>query len=189
VKFWCNLVGYQIVWFSAVIGASRGLWWSGVVAAGTFAILHLALVRQTRTQRVVDIRLMAVAIGCGLLMDGSLSLSGLAHYAASDIALPSGGAPLWILSMWAAFALTLRHSMTFLLNRTLLAAVFGGIGGPLAYLGASRGWQAIDFAEPRWAALLTLAIGWGIAILLLTTRAARWSKSGTAPTTVPGSAA
>ena len=180
MKFWGNFIGYQIVGFSAVIGAGQGLWWPGVSAAAVFVLLHFALCLQTQAQRAVDLRLMSVALVCGLIMDGGLARSGLAVYAADPLALPSGGPPLWILSIWAAFALTLRHSMTFLLGHPLLALLLGAIGGPLAYLGAARGWGAIAFAEPRGMAIVALAIGWAIAIPLLTTLASRWSSDPTA---------
>lgn len=189
MSFWANLVGYQCVWFAAVIGAGRGLWWPAVAAAALFALLHLALHPQTTAQRAVDFRLMAVAIGCGLLLDGGLVSNGLADYAAGDVAVPGIGAPLWILSLWAAFSLTLRHSMTFLLHRPLLAAAFGALGGPLAYLGAARGWQAIAFAEPRWMALTALSIGWCVAIALLTTLAVRWSPRTRVTAAVPAGSA
>lgn len=175
MTFWANLIGYQIVWFSAVIGAGRGLWWPGVIAAAIFMPLHFALARQHRSGRVADFKLLAIAILIGTLLDGSISASELARYAASEVAMPSGGAPLWILAMWGSFALTLRHSMTFLLGRPVVALLFGAIGGPLAYLGAARGWQVIAFAEPRWIGLSALAIGWGLAMTLLSTLAHRWS--------------
>ncbi len=175
MNVWANAIGYQIVWFSAVIGAGRGLWWPGVAAAAAFALLHMALCRQTPAQRAVDFRLVAVALVCGLIMDGALAQSGLADYAADSPALPAGAPPLWLLSIWASFALTLRHSMRFLLGRPLLALSLGAIGGPLAYLGAARGWGAIVFAEPRWMAVVALVVGWAIAIPLLTMLASRWS--------------
>jgi hypothetical protein len=184
MKFWRNLIGYQIVWFSAVIGAGHGLWWPGVVAACLFATAHFSIGMHAPSSRAIDLRLLVVALVCGLLLDGSLALSGLARYAAADPALPSNGAPLWILSMWAAFALTLRHSMTFLLHKPLLAAAFGGIGGPLAYLGAARGWQAVAFAEPGSMAICALAVGWACAIVLLTSLATRWSSASATPSII-----
>jgi Protein of unknown function (DUF2878) len=180
VTFWANLIGYQIVWFSAIIGAGRGLWWPGVIAAAVFILLHLAFARQSAAQRSIDVRLLAIAVLIGTLLDGTVAASGFARYAASGVTLLPDGAPLWILAMWASFALTLRHSMTFLLGRPAVSLLFGALGGPIAYLGAARGWQAIAFAEPRWMALLTLAIGWGIAIPLLTTLAVRWSTPSAA---------
>ena len=187
MTFWVNLIGYQIVWFSAVIGAGRQLWWPGVIAAAIFMLSHLALARQSRTERAVDVRLLAVAVTIGTLLDGTVAASGFARYAADDLTLLPGGAPLWILAMWGSFALTLRHSMTFLLGRPVIGLLLGAFGGPLAYLGAGRGWQAITFAEPRWTSIATLAIGWGIAIPLLTILAVRWSR-GTPSRTATGSA-
>ena len=31
MSFWLSLIGYQTVWFAAVIGAGHGLAWPGVV--------------------------------------------------------------------------------------------------------------------------------------------------------------
>lgn len=176
MSFWANLIGYQIVWFCAVIGAGRGLWWPGAAAAAIFIPLHFAFARQHRRGRAADFGLLLIALLCGTVLDGTMAITELGRYAANEVALPpGGGAPLWILSMWASFALTLRHSMTFLLGRPFLALAFGALGGPLAYLGASRGWQAIVFVEPRWMGLSLLAIGWGLAIPFLTMLARRWS--------------
>ncbi len=180
MTFWGNVIGYQIVWFSAIIGAGRGLWWPGVIAAMIFILLHLAFARQSAAQRLIDVRLLAIAVLIGTLLDGTVAAYGFARYAANGLTMMPGGAPLWIIAMWASFALTLRHSMTFLLGRPTVALLFGALGGPIAYLGAARGWQAISFAEPRWMALLTLAIGWGLAIPLLTALAHRWSAPATA---------
>jgi Protein of unknown function (DUF2878) len=176
MTFWANLIGYQIVWFCAVIGAGRGLWWPGLIAAAIFVPLHFALARQNRTGRAGDFKLLMVAILIGATLDGTVATLELARYAAKQMTLTPGGAPLWILAMWASFALTLRHSMTFLLRRPMVALAFGAVGGPLAYLGASRGWQSIVFAEPRWMALSTLAVGWALAMTLLTYLARRWSE-------------
>jgi Protein of unknown function (DUF2878) len=181
MNFWANLIGYQIVWFCAVIGAGHGLWWPGVIAAAIFIPLHFAFTAQHRQGRATDFGLVLIALLIGAALDGAIATSGLGRYAANGMVLPVGGAPLWILSLWASFALTLRHSMTFLLGRPWLACIFGALGGPLAYLGASRGWQAITFAEPRWMALVVLSIGWGLAIPLLTMLASRWSMMTTDP--------
>jgi len=75
--------------------------------------------------------------------------------------------------------------MTFLLGRPLVGLLLGAIGGPLAYLGAARGWGAIAFAEPRWMAIVALVAGWAIAIPLLTMLASRWSSGATASAILP----
>lgn len=167
-RLWTNALAYQAVWFAAVIGAGKGLWWPGVAAAALFVAVQL----QQSRERSIDLRLLAAALACGALVDGAMASSGLANFAASSPAFP-GGAPLWLLAIWACFALTLRRSMRVLLGRPYLAMAIGAIGGPLAYLGAARGWQAIDVAEPRWQAIAALALAWSLALpalVLLATR-------------------
>ena len=107
---------------------------------------------------------MALAFGLGLLLDGGMAGTGFLVYAA---AWPAGIAPAWILGLWLAFALTVVPLFGYLQARLWLAAALGGIGGPLAYLAAARGWEAVRFTAPAWHALLWLAIGWGIAVPLL----------------------
>ena len=47
-------------------------------------------------------------------------------------------APLWILFLWTGFALTLNHSMSWLLNKPKLGTVFIFIGAPLSYFSADK---------------------------------------------------
>jgi hypothetical protein len=72
-------------------------------------------------------------------------------------------APAWILALWVTFALTFSQSLRYLQSRLWLAALLGLLGGPLAYLGAARGWHVVTFAEPAWRGLLALALGWALA--------------------------
>jgi len=157
MKFWASLIGYQLVWFTAVIGAGRGLSWPGIVAALFYAAGQLAAARRYRT----DLSLMATAIVMGLLLDSGLLRGGLARFAAPGPI--SGMTPAWILGLWVAFSLTFTQSLAYLQSRLWLAALLGALGGPLAYLGAQRGWHAIAFADPSWRALLYLSVGWGLA--------------------------
>lgn len=172
LRSWNNLAGYQLVWFAAVIGAGRGVAWPAVLAAALFIAWQLAL----SPRRGRELRLLALALGLGLLIDGGLSLSGLAHYATPAPALPPGAAPLWILCVWMSFAMTVSQSLAFLQTRPWLAAVFGAVGGPLAYLGAARGWGAVTFVTPAVFGLMVLALAWAVAMPLLSMLAARWSR-------------
>lgn len=167
MRFWANLLGYQLVWFCAVIGAGHGLAWPGVATALAFITGHLACSNQRRA----DVKLAVAALLCGSLLDGSLSWLGWSVYAAD--AWP---APLWILALWACFALTLNHSLAYLRQHPWLACVFGAVGGPMAYWAAARGWQAVHFDAPAWRATAALAVGWGCILPVLATRAQRWTR-------------
>lgn len=171
MRLWGNLLGYQLVWLATVAGAGRGQWWPAVVAALLFCAWQFWL----SWQRLLELRLLLAAAVLGALLDGGLAASGLLSYAANSIALPAGGAPLWILALWCAFALTLTQSLRWLQPRPWLAMAFGAVGGPLAYLGAARGFGAVTFAGPGWMAMAWLALGWAVAIPLLMGLITRWS--------------
>lgn len=157
MSFWLSLLGYQAVWFAAVIGASHGLAWPGVLGMLVYALAQLMLAKNVR----VDLGLMATTLVFGFLLDGALIRSGLAGYAAGWPGLAL--APAWILALWITFSLTFSQSLRYLQQRLWLAALLGLVGGPLAYLGAARGWHVVSFAEPAWRTLLVLAIGWALA--------------------------
>ena len=72
-----------------------------------------------------------------------------------------GFAPVWIVGLWMAFALTLNHSLRFLRQRPALALVLGTAAGPLAYWIAANAWDAVDLLRP-WPAMAALALAWGV---------------------------
>lgn len=156
---WLTLLGYQAVWFAAVIGAGHGLWWPGVIVAALFALWRLWV----SSHRLLEARLALLGVGLGLVLETLWVRTGLLDYAAA----PAHGVPLWILALWLAFSLCVVPLLGYLHRRLLLAAVLGAIGGPLAYLGAARGWHVVEFAQPHWQSLLTLAAGWAVAMPLL----------------------
>ena len=159
------LLAYQATWFVAVIGAGQGSWWPGVLAAALFALWRLAV----SPARALELCLLLAALGIGLLLESLWVGSGLLDYAA----WPWAGPPAWILALWCAFALVVVPLLGYLHRRLWLAAALGAVGGPLAYLGAASGWDALRFSEPRWHALMALGAGWALAMRALAALAAR----------------
>jgi hypothetical protein len=170
-----NFAAYQAVWFAVVASAGHGRVALGMAAAALFAAVQLTLSRR----RLADARLMAAAVSLGIVIDGALKYFGWLRYASPEPALPPHGAPLWILCLWAAFALTLTRSLAWLVRRPWLAALLGALGGPLAYVSAARGFAAVELAPPVVRDLGGLALGWGGALLLLA-HLARQGSAGAA---------
>ena len=151
-----NFILFQLLWFAAVMGAADGLYWAGPAALLGFALWQLSISRVLRR----DLRVMVAALVMGLIFDSLLITLGLADYAA---AWPHAElAPVWILSMWMGFALTLNHSLDWLQGRSPLAVALGAIGGPLAY-SAGQALGAVEFVEPPWPVLTVIAVGWALA--------------------------
>jgi hypothetical protein len=71
--------------------------------------------------------------------------------------------PIWIIALWAGFATTLNRSLRWMRNKTLLAILFGAIGGPLAYIAAEK-LGAVTLTNTS---LVVLSFGWAILTPLL----------------------
>ena len=173
MSFWLSLIGYQAVWFAAVIGAGHGMAWPGVASMLVYAVVQLTCSRNWRT----DLTLMAAAVLFGFLLDGTLIRSGLASYAAGwpSVAV----APAWILALWVGFALTLNHSLAYLAHRTVVATIAGAIVGPISYWSAGRAFGAVTLGVPFWQTVLALSFGWAFAMLVLSLVARRSLHSST----------
>jgi hypothetical protein len=154
---WINLVGYQLVWFAAVIGAAHAQPLLGVAVAVLFAAWQLSVSKDAKA----DAFIMLLAVALGMAIDGGLQASSLLQYVSPQ---PGLLAPAWILAIWAAFALTLNHSLAFLHGRTGLAALLGALGAPLAYLTAARGFGVVSFTQPAWRGLVALAFAWALSM-------------------------
>lgn len=156
-----NVLGYQAVWFCCVLGAGSGSAWWGPAAALVFGALTLGLGGKARS----DLRMLAVALPTGFAVDSAFAASGWMVYAQ---AWPwQGFAPAWIWALWAAFAMTLNHSMRFLQAKPWLSAAFGFVGGPLAYFAAARGFDAVEFEAPAGWVFLALALAWAAVLPML----------------------
>lgn len=164
-----NAVGFNVVWAVTVFGAAGGLPWAGPAALLIFATIQLSLAVRPR----YDLAAMTVFALAGLVIDSAWSLSGAVSYAAP---WPSTDlAPVWLLSLWASFALTLGHSLAWLRPRKALAALFGLLGGGFSYwVGARIG--AVELAIPGWQYAVAVGLCWAAALptlIVLTARLAR----------------
>ena len=156
-----NVVGFQAVWMASIAGAGQGYAWPGPLAALVFVAAMLAFGGKTRQ----DLRMLALALPIGFLLDTAFAASGWLRYAEPTPWVFA--APVWIWSLWAGFALTLNHSMAFLRGRPWACALFGLVGGPLAYWTAAGAFDAVSFGVPVAWALAALAIGWAAVLPLL----------------------
>lgn len=162
MTFWATLVAHQAAWFAAVIGAGQGRGWIGVLAVVAFAAWRLAV----SPHSALEARLGLIALALGWGLESLWVGSGLISYAAPA---GLGLVPAWILALWVGFALTTVPLLGALHARPLLSAALGAVGGPAAYWGAGQGWGAVRFKEPTEWAVISLAMGWALALPLLMT--------------------
>lgn len=154
-----NLVAFQVGWFGSVLGAANGYPLVGLLVVSAVVSLHVGM--SVRPRR--ELALIAVAGILGALFDSVMARTGWLTYANGMIW--DDTAPYWIVAMWLSFATTLNVSLRWLRGRIWAALAFGSIGGPISYL-AGEQLGALQL-ENTVAALITLAVGWALAIPLL----------------------
>jgi len=154
-----NFVAFQLGWFACVLGAAHGLPWAGSTVVLAIVAWHLRRAVRPRAELV----LVLIAAGIGALWDSALAALGLVQFPHG--VLIEGTAPHWMVALWMVFATTLNLSLAWLKRSLALAAAFGGVGGPLAYLGGAK-LGALVLVE-QGPALAALALGWGVLTPLL----------------------
>jgi hypothetical protein len=168
LRLLASLAAFQAAWFACVLLAARGDPMAAVASVLAAMVLHFAW----SDRRRADAWLTVVALAIGVAWDSAMARSGIVHYAAPWPAIVA--APVWILALWALFATTLRQPLRWLHGRPVLAALFGGIGGPLSYAAAARlGACTLPDAS---LAMVVLGIGWAIATPLLLQLARRLER-------------
>ena len=155
-----NITLYQVGWFCCVLGAAWGYPVSGGLAALALTFLHVILARD----RQAEIKLMLAAMAIGIVVDSGQQALGIFTFK-TDPAWPLW-LPLWVFVIWAQFATLFHFALNWLQKRYLLTAVFGGIGGPLAYYAGVR-LGAATFPADITMSIASLAICWAIVTPLL----------------------
>jgi hypothetical protein len=156
-----NLVLFQFVWFSCIIGAAKGYPNTGPVIFACVAVIHFSIISDNRKR---DLLTVALVTAIGLVADTLTALSGALSFGAYTVLGPV--APPFMLTLWANFALLLNCSLTWLRKRYLVSAVLGAIGGPLAYYSGAR-FGAIHLHATAWYALAIIALEWAFVTPLI----------------------
>lgn len=150
-----NIAGFQLGWFSCVLGAAHGMFWLGPVVALPVLGWHLLNAHDMRA----EFKLILLASLLGIVFDQALLWTGLLRFETFPL-WPSQLLPLWMMTLWLLFNTTLNVSLRWLRGRTWHAMLLGLAGGPLAYLaGAELG--AIELRD-KFTLILVLGLGWAL---------------------------
>ena len=162
-----NFILFQVAWFACVLGAANNLPWLGVVITLVALCWHFFHSQHPK----YELLLIVAALCIGALFDQFMLAMSWVNYQAHgwDTSL----VPVWILALWMAFASTLNMSLAWMQGRHLIAVLFGGSGGPLAYFGAEN-LGAVSLTSST--SFIALGVGWAIITPLLLALADRLNK-------------
>ena len=147
-----------MVWFACILGAAINETHTAVAFSLLIILFHFYLAKDKKN----EIKILLIASIIGFLFDGFLLKSELVLY--TNHGWSYSITPLWIIVLWMGFAITLNSSLNWLKKKIKLSALFGAIGGPLAYLAGEK-LEAVTLMTPI--ALIAIVIGWSLITPLL----------------------
>ncbi len=163
-----NYALYQAGWFACVLGAAWGHPWLGSALGVLPLAAHVALVVRRRDAVVLALATAAI----GIVVDGTQIALGTLRFDVGTVVswLP----PPWLVLVWAQFAMTFHFGLAWMKRRPRGAALFGVLGGPLAFVAGQR-LGVVTLHPALWPSLASLAVTWGIAMPAAAWLAARQS--------------
>lgn len=181
-----NAFGFQLGWWLCVLSPTLGVEVLALVGGAALIGLHMLFAPQAKS----DFKLLVLAVLLGMGIDSVFALLDIIRFTSSltapPMGLPAGSSlqavtalqvisPAWTWMIWALFALTLNHSLSFLKGRVSWAALAGLVFGPLSYIaGVKLGGAA--WGDNPWGVYMIAAV-WALLLPLLMTIALRWSPN------------
>lgn len=154
-----NYVLYHAGWIACILGAAAHQPIAGLAAAVALTAAHLWL----STDRRAELRLVAVTLAIGIVVEAGLSARGIYRFTSGSVV--HWMSPPWLLAMWAQFATTFRFSLRSIMASPARAALFGALGGPIAFAAGER-LGAVTLDQPVLPVLITLGLVWGVALFV-----------------------
>ena len=152
-----NYVLYQTGWFACILGAA----WDWPVTGFLIAVVLTAAHLHLSADRARETRAILLALALGLVVEGFQVCSGTYRFRSGVVV--AWMSPPWLLMMWAQFATTFRSSLRSIMTVPVRAALFGLVGGPIAFVAGER-LGAVMLARPLAPGLVRLGLAWGVAL-------------------------
>lgn len=154
-----DLIGFKICWIMCAFSTKWGMPYLGPFLTFIFILLHLIIVKFEKR----DIKIISLALLIGFIIDSIFFQFNLINYQGGILA-EFKLAPLWILSMWAGFSVTLLYGLDSIKKRYFISGILGLIGGPLSY---NAGVQIGSIMLNGLLSYISLGIVWGLIVPIL----------------------
>lgn len=146
-----NMIGFNVLWFGLVYFGNI------FIPVALIALcLHLTFVSTIKKETNYVLAVMCI----GIVLDSFLTLIGVFIF--NEFSL----IPFWLMTLWACFAATLCHSLSFLQSSKWLQLLAGGLFAPFSYIAGSQ-LQAVNFGLPLINTFIILSVIWAALFILI----------------------
>lgn len=145
-----NALGFQMCWLGLVLLGNSFV---------PFAIILLAIHLFFLSKGEYEVLLVITIVCIGSLVDTFLTLS---HIFVFNSVL---FVPAWLIVLWACFACTITHSLSFLRNWPVLQVVTGLFIAPLSYFAGNK-FNVVEFSYSPLITFFMLGVIWSVLMLL-----------------------
>jgi hypothetical protein len=143
-------------WFAGIAGAAARYHWISPLVFMAILAVHLRYFGDW----VAELKVVLFVCTLGCLCDTAYINLGLIRFASIGF-VPPFIAPLWVVSLYGMFGITLNHSLSWLKKRLILSIPLGVAGGIISYLAGLRMGVAELLVEP-WIALSAIGLVWAV---------------------------
>lgn len=134
-----NIIGFNISWFGLVLLGQIFI---------PFTLFWLGLHLYRCKFMTAEIKLIVTITLIGIVVDSALQFLGVLIFHGQLLI------PIWLMTLWAAFAATIAHSLNFLSNSTLSQILIGFVFPPLSYIGGA----SLSSVELGYSTLITYSL-------------------------------
>mgnify|MGYP000226268331 CR=1 FL=1 len=149
-----NAILFQLGWFCCVLGGN----WLALLALLLMLLIHFFYVMTDQREWLLIIAVTVI----GVIIDSILTFFTVLQFEERTLAY----IPFWLMFLWCFFATSLRHSLSWLRGRLLLASIVGAAAGASSYYAGSR-LGSVSFGQPLSLSLIYIGICWAILLPLL----------------------
>ncbi len=149
-----NFLLFQSSWFGTILLAKSNI---AFLPAFALAAIHMLFVSKNKK---LELRLILRVAALGIILDQTMSFAHIYRFNA-DIPLHWPPLiPVWLASMWFAFATTLLHSLAWASKPNIPTPILFAFAGPATYMVGSA-FGILHFRDPQWLTWAVHAVAWG----------------------------
>jgi hypothetical protein len=140
-----NAIGFNFSWFGLV-------YWGNNFIPFALTLLVFHLIFQSKNHKELILILLISVIG--------ISVDSLLQQFNVFIFPEPSHVPFWLMMLWASFAASICHSLSFLASSKVLQFFLGGLISPLSYIAGNK-FMVVEFGYSLLITYSILALLWG----------------------------